>query len=228
MSKFTRRTILGFLTALPAAPSQSFEPLSAHPEPLDLVRKLYLKSSTPAAMWSDIDRPDDISAMRRLIRSLMGDIHKKPAWSLGWGMASRLAYHTIYKPFGFYMPESNHFAELLSAENISRANMAALQRVVYLCSCRLHFCHGMGQNQRTNGSFPQPELAFGRRHRQCYTALSGCERRRRGRLFSGGHLGNGRTSHRRQTRLFCGDHLCTLERTIAFLKTLTRRFLSVG
>lgn len=133
MGKISRRALLGLLAALPLAKMARAAPLplieEAHPVPLEAIRRINLDASDPAVIWADIDRPEDIAAMKGLVAAVMGDIHRRTSWALGWTLATSLAYLAIYKPFGLYMPESEHFAKLLRGSGVSSADVAGLQRL---------------------------------------------------------------------------------------------------
>ncbi|OAN55947.1 hypothetical protein A6A04_10300 [Paramagnetospirillum marisnigri] len=92
-------------------------------------RRVFIEAADPAELWRDVYRADDMDAMRDLVRAVMGDVRRKPSWSLGWNVVTRLAYAALYKPFGHFMPESDHFARLLDTP---RPDMAGLQRLYTL------------------------------------------------------------------------------------------------
>lgn len=102
------------------------------PVTLDAARRIYLDAKTPQDMWSDITRPEDIADMQALVAAIMGDIRRKPSWAAGWSIATKFAYHTIYKPFGHYMAESDYFASLLGSKRVSKADIAGMQRLYTL------------------------------------------------------------------------------------------------
>ncbi|HLN24190.1 MAG TPA: hypothetical protein VK558_09430 [Patescibacteria group bacterium] len=102
------------------------------PLPLSATRRLDLAAADPLAAWADVvNRPEDIAAARALAAAVMGDVRRKRSWALAWGIATTLAYHAFYRPFGQYVDESDAFAAL-SGGVVSRADMAALQRLYTL------------------------------------------------------------------------------------------------
>ena len=100
--------------------------------PLSTIRRLDLAAADPLAAWADVvTRPEDIAAARALAVSIMGDVRRKRSWAVAWSIATTLAYHAIYRPFGQYVDESDAFA-VLAGGVASRADMAALQRLYTL------------------------------------------------------------------------------------------------
>ncbi|CAA7618884.1 conserved exported hypothetical protein [Candidatus Terasakiella magnetica] len=134
MLEISRRSVLaGLLAAFPAGKAlAALDCRTARPVALGETRRIFLDEAEPAALWADVARPQDLDAMRSLVRAVMADVHRKPSWSAGWNIATKFAYHAIYKPFGFYMAESDHFAALLGSEPVAKSDMAGLQRLYTL------------------------------------------------------------------------------------------------
>ncbi|MBF0561169.1 MAG: hypothetical protein HQL37_03925, partial [Alphaproteobacteria bacterium] len=128
-----RQMIAGLLAFFPAG-----EGLAAmgcddgKPQVLRETRRVFIDATDPDGVWADITRSSDVEAMQGLVTAIMADVRRKPSWSVGWSIATKFAYHVIYKPFGFYMAESDHFARLLGPDLVSKPDMAGLQRLYTL------------------------------------------------------------------------------------------------
>lgn len=99
---------------------------------LSASRSIFLDAPSPAARWADIDRSEDIAAMRTLAQAVMGDIRRKRLWAIAWKLATGAAYRCIYQPFGLYLEESDYLADRVGGDILARSDMAALQRLYTL------------------------------------------------------------------------------------------------
>lgn len=97
-----------------------------------LRRCLDLDAADPAARWADFQRPEDVAALRRLAAAMMADIGRKRLWRVAWRLASRAAYGALYRPFGHYVTDSDHLAQLAGHDVVAPADMAGLQRLYTL------------------------------------------------------------------------------------------------
>lgn len=95
-------------------------------------RRVDLDAAGPAGRWADMDRPEDVAALRTLAGAMLGDINRKRLWQVAWKIASRAAYVGFYKPFGHYIADSDHLARLVGCDHLAPADMAALQRLYTL------------------------------------------------------------------------------------------------
>lgn len=150
MFRLSRRALLGMLGALPATKALAAMPAAAAGQvPLGLVRDIHLDAADPAGIWAEIAQPYDTEAMRGLVAAIMADVRRKPSWSLGWSLATKVAYHAIYRPFGLYMDESDYFAGLLGPELVAKSDMAGLQRLYTLahagCSSVMAWDESLGR-----------------------------------------------------------------------------------
>lgn len=95
-------------------------------------RRVDLDAAGPVGRWADMDRPEDVAALRALAGAMLGDINRKRLWQVAWTIASRAAYVGLYKPFGHYIADSDHLARLVGRDHLAPADMAALQRLYTL------------------------------------------------------------------------------------------------
>ena len=132
MVDLSRRSLLGLLCALPVSRAVAASSPVGVPAPLAPIRTMFIDANHPADIWADIHRSEDLEAMRGLVQAVMADIRRKRSWSLGWSLATKIAYGVIYKPFGHYMTESDYFARLMGPKRVAKSDMAGLQRLYTL------------------------------------------------------------------------------------------------
>lgn len=99
---------------------------------LTKARRIRLDAPDPAGRWADLGHAEDLADMRGLARAVMGDIRKKKSWAIAWKLATKVAYAGIYKPFGYYMDDSDHLAGEIGSDILARSDMAGLQRLYTL------------------------------------------------------------------------------------------------
>ncbi len=96
-----------------------------HIEPMQTVRKVYVKASEPEKIWEALVREDQ-DAMQELSDAMSQLVYEVgvPKWLVH--LSANILYHMVYKHWGHYIDESDFLARRFS--HMSPSLMAFLQR----------------------------------------------------------------------------------------------------